>query len=409
MRIPELDLDFVRSQFPAFAEPSLAGTAFFENAGGAYMCAQVMQRLEAYFCRLKVQPYYPNPVSGEAGQWMDEAYTALARWMNTTPETIYFGPSTSQNTWTLAEACMGWLQEGDEIIVTNQDHEANSGVWRKLSKRGIKVREWRMDGQGVLQVEDLKTLLTDRSKLLCFPHCSNILGDINPVAEISALAREHHVKTCVDGVSFAGHGLPDFNALGCDLYLYSLYKVYGPHQGVMVVRPEMAALLGNQGHFFNAGIREKRLTPAGPDHAQVAAVAGISDYFEALYTRHFPADPVVDSSSKAEAVRQLLHQSEVSHTETLLDFFREHPAITLIGPNRSAARAPTLSIQVKGSRPIDLCESLGKAGILCGAGHFYSWRLLEALGINPEDGVLRFSMVHYTSGEDVQRLISALA
>ena len=407
MTSPALDLDFVRAQFPAFSEPTLVGTAFFENAGGSYLCSQVIHRLETYYRRLKVQPYYPNAVSGEAGAWMDEACTALAAWMNTPAETVYFGPSTSQNTRTLAEASMGWLQPGDEIIVTNQDHEANTGVWRKLEKRGLVVREWRMDQQGVLQIDDLKALFSDRSKLLCFPHCSNILGDINPVAGISALARDYGIKTCVDGVSFAGHGLPDIQALGCDIYLYSLYKVYGPHQGVMVVRPEMAELLGNQGHFFNADLREKRLTPAGPDHAQVAAVQGVSEYFQALYQHHFAHEAVSDVE-RAEHLRQLLHQSEIAHTQTLLDFFREHPAISLIGPDRTHERAPTLSIQVAGKNPASLCEALGQQKILCGAGHFYSWRLLEGLGIDPRVGVLRMSMVHYNSEAEVAQLINAL-
>lgn len=407
MTSPALDLDFVRAQFPAFSEPTLVGTAFFENAGGSYLCSQVIHRLETYYRRLKVQPYYPNAVSGEAGAWMDEACTGLAAWMNTPAETVYFGPSTSQNTRTLAEASMGWLQPGDEIIVTNQDHEANTGVWRKLEKRGLVVREWRMDQQGVLQIDDLKALFSDRSKLLCFPHCSNILGDINPVAGISALARDHGIKTCVDGVSFAGHGLPDIQALGCDIYLYSLYKVYGPHQGVMVVRPEMAELLGNQGHFFNADLREKRLTPAGPDHAQVAAVQGVSEYFQALYQHHFAHEAVSDVE-KAERLRQLLHQSEIAHTQTLLDFFREHPGISLIGPDRTHKRAPTLSIQVAGKNPASLCEALGQQNILCGAGHFYSWRLLEGLGIDPRVGVLRMSMVHYNSEAEVAQLINAL-
>lgn len=403
-----LDLAYVRQQFPAFAEPSLEGTAFFENAGGSYLCQPVLQRLDDYFRQLKVQPYYPNPVSSKAGQWMDEAYASLAQWMNTTADCVYLGPSTSQNTWTLSQAVLDWLQPGDEIIVTNQDHEANTGVWRKLEKRGLVIREWRMDANGELRVEDLTPLFNSRSRLLAFPHCSNILGDINPVADICSLARKMGVRTVVDGVSFAGHGLPDFAALGCDIYLYSLYKVYGPHQGVMVVRPDMAALLGNQGHFFNGGIREKRLTPAGPDHAQVAAVKGVSDYFEGLYRHHYPQAVGATRTERAQTVRTLLHSGEIEHIATLLEYFRACDDIQLVGPDRTSSRAPTLSIRVQGCRPIDLAAQLGEKGVLCGAGHFYSWRLLEGLGINPEEGVLRFSMVHYTSDADVQQLIHAL-
>lgn len=132
-----LDLNFIRQQFPAFEQPSLQSQAFFENAGGSYLCRQVLDRFDTYFHQLKVQPYYPNAVSGKAGQWMDESYQALAPWLGVSASEIYFGPSTSQNTYVLANAVMGWLQPGDEIIVTNQDHEANSGAWRRLAERGL--------------------------------------------------------------------------------------------------------------------------------------------------------------------------------------------------------------------------------------------------------------------------------
>ena len=227
-----LDIDFVRRQFPAFAEPSLKDTAFFENAGGSYMCQPVLDRLDAYLRQLKLQPYHASPAATKAGQWMDSSYQALAPWLNVRPDEIYFGPSTSQNTYVLAQAVWGWIKPGDEIIVSNQDHEANGGVWRRLAERGVVVHEWQVQPDtGKLLLADLQALLHDRVKLLVFPHCSNILGDINPVAEICALARQYGVRTIVDGVSFAGHGLPDCQALGADVYLFSLYKVYGPHQG----------------------------------------------------------------------------------------------------------------------------------------------------------------------------------
>ncbi|MDP6968190.1 MAG: aminotransferase class V-fold PLP-dependent enzyme, partial [Gammaproteobacteria bacterium] len=282
-----LDLDFARRQFPAFAEPSLKGTAFFENAGGSYMCQPVLDRLDTYVRQLKLQPYHASSVSTEAGQWMDNSYQALAPWLNVRPGEIYFGPSTSQNTYVLAQAVWGWIKPGDEIIVTNQDHEANGGVWRRLAERGVLVREWQVQPDtGKLLLTDLQALLHDRVKLLVFPHCSNILGDVNPVADICALAHKYAVRTIVDGVSFAGHGLPDCQALGADIYLFSLYKVYGPHQGVMVIKRDMAHLLTNQSHFFNDQERTKRLCPAGPDHAQVAAAQGVGEYFKALCEHH---------------------------------------------------------------------------------------------------------------------------
>lgn len=412
VRMPHLDLSFIRQQFPAFNEASLANTVFLENAGGSYMCKQVLERLNTYYRQCKIQPYYPNQVSEQAGHMMDEAYTSLAQWMNVLPENIYFGPSTSQNTYTLAQSMLGWLQAGDEIIVTNQDHEANSGVWRRLAQNGIQVKEWLVDSaSGTLTVDDLMPLMTDKTKLLVFPHCSNILGHINPVADICNLARQYGVRTVVDGVSFAGHGLPDVAALKADIYLFSLYKVYGPHQGVMVINTDITQFLANQSHYFNDSVREKRLMPSGPDHAQIAAVKGVADYFEAVSQHHFGSELAkeVDSQEKrATALRHLLHASEQKLLTHLLDYVKSNAKLSLIGPNQVEMRAPTVSVTTESMAPSTFAKQLGEKNILCGAGHFYSARLFEALGIDSNKGVLRFSLVHYNSLEDIDTLASEL-
>src|SRR5258706_6310086 len=140
-----LDVDSVRAQFPAFADPSLERQAFFENAGGSYACRPVIERLNEYYRRLKVQPYYRYPASLEAGEWMDAAHERLAEFLNVTAEEVHFGPSTSQNTYVLAQAFRKLLRPGDEIIVCNQDHEANSGAWRRLAADGAVVKDWRVD------------------------------------------------------------------------------------------------------------------------------------------------------------------------------------------------------------------------------------------------------------------------
>ena len=404
-----LDLSFVRGQFPAFSDDALKDIVFLENAGGSYMCRQVMDRLDSFYHQCKMQPYYPNPASMKAGNMMDEAYGALAQWMNVTADQVYFGPSTSQNTYVLSHAVLGWLQPGDEIIVTNQDHEANSGAWRRLERHGMVVKEWQINPvSGSLEIEKLQALISPKTKLLTVTHCSNILGEINPIADICRIAREHGIRTVVDGVSFAGHGLPDVKALGADVYLYSLYKVYGPHQGVMVITPDMAEHLSNQGHFFHEGIREKRLMPSGPDHAQIASIKGVGDYFEALYTHHFDADGTPSAAQKSEAVRSLMHQGERAAVNALLAYIDGHDGLRLVGPADPEKRAPTVSVQTSGKTPSEVAQLLGEKGILCGAGHFYSVRLLKALGIDPDVGVLRFSLVHYSSRKDIERLVSEL-
>jgi selenocysteine lyase/cysteine desulfurase len=213
--MPVLDLDFVRAQFPAFDHPDLQGQVFFENAGGSYTCKPVIDRLTRFYHSRKVQPYGAYKASRLAGEEMDEARSRLSAMMGVEVDELSFGPSTTANTYVLARAFGEWLAPGDAIIVTDQDHEANSGPWRRLAARGVEVREWKIDPQsGHLDTAALWNMLDDKVKLVCFPHCSNVVGEINPVADICARLRDAGVYSCVDGVSYAPHGLPDVAQLG---------------------------------------------------------------------------------------------------------------------------------------------------------------------------------------------------
>jgi cysteine desulfurase family protein (TIGR01976 family) len=402
-----LDIDFVRAQFPAFSEPSLKGQAFFENAGGSYACGQVIDRLTRYYRETKVQPYAPYAASMRAGAEMDEARARLGALFNVNADELHFGPSTSQNTCVLANAFRPAWQEGDEIIVTNQDHEANSGAWRRLAETGITVREWQVDPEtGMLDPADLENLLSERTRLVAFPHCSNIVAHINPVATITALAHAAGALTVVDGVSYAPHGLADVRKLGADVYMCSLYKVYGPHQGVMVVRREVLDKLANQSHYFNAGEVHCKISPAGPDHAQIAAAGGIADYFDALYEHHHSGDAT--PQERAGRVSKLMRDHEQTLTQQLLNYLGSRNDLRVLGPVDARVRAPTITLDTSASLPGELAEKLGKKSIMCGAGDFYAPRVLEAMGIDPVRGVLRLSFVHYTSSEEIAQLISAL-
>ncbi len=405
--MPALDLSYVRAQFPAFTEPSLKDLAFFENAGGSYACGPVIERLTRFYRETKVQPYGPFPASKRAGEEMDEARARLAGYLNVATDEVNFGPSTSQNSYVLAQAFREMLMPGDEIVVTNQDHEANTGVWRRLAEGGITVREWQIDPEsGRLDPRDLDGLLSEKTKLVAFPHCSNVVAHLNPVAEICAKAHAAGAVTCVDGVSYAPHGFPDMKALGADIYLFSLYKTYGPHQGLMVVKRALAERLPNQAHFFNAGALTKKLTPAGPDHAQIAASAGIADYFDALHAHHYK--DAVDAAERGRRVHDLLRGQEKALLAPLLDYLRQRNDIRVLGPSDPEVRAPTVAILPKNKSADAVLQGLTQRGIGAGAGHFYGYRVVKALGCDPDAGVLRVSFVHYTAPEEIEKLMKAL-
>lgn len=399
------DLDFVRAQFPAFSEDSLAGWAFFENAGGSYMCRQVAERLHYFHLRTKVQPYAPYPASRTAGRLMDEAHERIAEWCGAPEDAVLFGPSTTQNIYTLAAAVRETLKDGDAIIVTNQDHEANGGAWRKLAAAGAEIREWKMREDGRLDPADLADLLDGKVRVVAFPHASNIIGELNDVAAICALIRAAGAISVVDGVSAAPHGLPDFDGFGADVYLFSAYKTYGPHQGVMLIRPEVNRALPNQSHWFNDDSLRKRLVPAGPDHAQVAGMEGLATYLEALDSRHFPTGAALDA--RAGRVRRLMAEREAELLAPLLDWIRGRKGLRLLGPDDPKRRAPTVSLalEMKGEAA---AAKLARRRVMAGGGDFYAVRCLSAMGVDPERGVLRLSFTHYTAPEEVALAVDAL-
>ena len=403
----KLDLQFVRKQFPAFSEPTLQGWAFFENAGGSYPCIQVITRLTNFYMKNKVQPYYPYPASTLAGELMDASYKRMAAYLNVEASEIHFGPSTTQNVYVLANAMRPMWKDGDEIIVSCQDHEANAGAWRRLAEKGMNIVEWHVDSEtGLLSLDELEGLFSDRTKMVAFPHCSNVIGHVNPVKEISQRAHNHGALSVVDGVGYAPHGFPDIKELGADIYLFSLYKTFGPHLGLMYVGNELIGKMENQSHFFKEGITRSMLTPAGPDHAQIATVNGILDYFDTVYEHHF--DNEATPAQKNKALNRLFHEHEKALLERLLEFLRSREDIRIVGPAITEARAPIVSILPLRANIKKVYKTLTQHKLMVGIGDFYAVRPLLDMNIPGEPGVLRLSFLHYTSMEEIDQLIAGL-
>jgi len=409
---PALDLDWVRSQFPAFAQPESQGQAFFENAGGSFACKQTIDALHTYYVETKVQPYAAYSTSARAGEQMDRSRTRWAEALGVSSDDVQFGPSTSMNTYVLAQAFGEILGEGDEVIVTNQDHEANTGAVRRMAERcGATLIQWRIDPQtGLLDPDGLSELLTERTKLVTFPHCSNIIGQENDAREITARAHAHGARVIVDGVSYAPHGLADVGALGCDVYLFSLYKVYSVHQGLMVTQNGILDELPNQGHYFNAGNPNKRLTPAGPDHAQEAAAGAVLDYVEAFHLHH---GGVAGSNREAAAsTTAIWQQHEDLLLQPVLEQLGARSDVRLLGPATLDAapghRCPTVAFVPLAKEPADVAQGLVDRGVQASSGDYYAVRLLEGVDVSADRGVVRVSWVHYTSPGDIDQLLNAL-
>ena len=366
-----------------------------------------INRLTDFYMKNKVQVNYPYPASTLAGQLMDASYQRFADYLHVDASEIHFGPSTTQNIYVLANAMRPLWKEGDEIIVSCQDHEANAGAWRRLEKQGITIVEWHVNSEtGLLELDTLKSLFSDRTKMVAYPHCSNVIGHVNPVKEICRMAHEIGALSVVDGVGLAPHGFPNIKELGADIYLFSLYKTFGPHLGLMYVAKELAVNMENQSHYFKEGILKSMLTPAGPDHAQIAAASGVIDYFDAIYEHHF--DKKATPSERNTAINRLFLEHENTLLNHLLTFLRSRDDIQIVGPNTIKNRAPIVSIIPKNKRIKRVYANLTKHKLMLGIGHFYAVRPLQDMHINEQTGVIRISFLHYTSMEDVEQLINGL-
>ncbi len=398
----QLDIEFVRRQFPGLGE-----WALFENAGGTLVPSSVIERVRAYMSESQVQPGALYPASESATRRIAEGQRLIAEMINAEPEEVVIGPSSTMNVYVLAQALRPWFRPGDELIVTNLDHEANIGAWRRLAEHGVVVREWQMDPESAeLETERLERLLSERTRLVCFTQCSNITGSINDVAAITRRVHEAGALVCVDAVAYAPHRRLDVKALDVDFYLFSAYKLYGPHLGVLYGKRAHLQRARGQHHFF-IGEDEilLKLIPGGVNHELTAGLAGIVDYLDALQRHHFGEE--ANARQGFARIFELIAEHEQRLAERFVDFLRSKPKVRLIGRATGARsrRAPTFSFVVRGQSASELPRRALERRVAIRADAFYAQRCMEALGISE---VVRASMVHYNSLEEVDRLIAAL-
>ncbi len=406
----EIDTEFVRSQFPAFNDQLSKDWSFFENAGGSYVPVNVINKLTEFMTSTKVQPYADYKMSKLAGQNMDMATNYFAKMINAKNNEILIGGSTSINLYVLSKALKKFISPGDEIIVTNQDHEANISPWRKLKEDGANIIEWKFNKNNhELEIVELEKLINKKTKILAVTHCSNIVGSINNLKEISKLAHQNNIIVVGDGVSYAPHGFPDVKELDVDFYTFSLYKTFGPHLALLYGKEEILKALPNQNHEFLEGQYPYTINPGGPNHEELVSLIGIYEYFENFYNHHFQ-NKDLDILSKIKKINGLISKHEEKIANPVLDYINDRKDLNLIGKKRitNKDRAPTIAFTSNKLSSNKLSKILVDNNIATRNDNFYAWRCLKYLGIDTEDGVVRISMVHYNNKEDTNKLLTAL-
>ncbi|KAI9448697.1 PLP-dependent transferase [Lactarius psammicola] len=407
--------DVTRAHFPAL----LSGFVFADNAGGSQCAELVAKRIFDYLIHTNAQLGANYSVSAESSRRVSEGIVAAAELFNAaSPDEIVLGPSSTQNLENLARSIEGDVFNDEEIVVTGE-HEANVGPWKKLAARkGLTLKHWRpriTDPSNPYSlgydVGDLFPLITPKTRLVAFSACSNVLGSIIPVKNVIAAARiraaergVRKIEFSVDCVAYAPHRRMDVQDWDVDYAVFSFYKVFGPHMSALYARAASlrSSVTSIMHHFLRVDNEGYKLQPGGPGYELVHGAAGVP-----IYLRSLTPEGTLEAAFAASA------KQESALCDRLLGFLRGHaPRVRIVGDaHNGSSRVPTISFVVKDISSRDIisaCDETGTIGIRYG--HFYAYTVVDELDpkIDVNDGVVRVSLVHYNTVEEVDRIIDVL-
>ncbi|CAK4081684.1 unnamed protein product [Aphanomyces euteiches] len=409
------ELSAVRSEFPSLAEPNQC--IFMDNAGGTQVLKRVADHVYDCLIKTSVQPGASYSTSQAVSDRILEARRAVASLINAAhDEEVVMGGSTTLLMFLIIQAILPTIVPGDEIILTNSDHHANVGAWKRLAQAGAIIKIWEVNQETLhLDLATLDGLLTSRTKWVAMTHASNVLGTVNPVAEVAKRVHAVGGRLSVDAVAYAPHRLVDVQASGADLYVFSVYKVFGPHYSVLWGRHELLLSLPGINHFF-IQVLPYKLQPGNVNFELGYGIRGVVDYLVHLGQNVFNG-----SGSHRELMQKAydrFEQHENALIEKLLAFLRSKaPKVRIIGlptltqeyQGVTYSRLATVSFVVEGFQSPDIVSHIDKYNIGIRHGDFYAVDLVDSLGLRAYGGVVRVSMAHYNTLEEVDKLISHLS
>ena len=402
-----MDLEFIREQFPSLKK----GYTFMDNAGGSQIIGSSINYISEYFLNYNVQLGASYEVSANAGKVLSNSTEKIAEYLNVSnSKEVIIGPSSSMLLRILSICISHNWKAGDEVIITNTDHEANVSCWKDLESKGIKIKVWKVNpGSFELELNELSNLLSSKTRLVAVTHCSNVLGSINPIKKISRIVHEAGALICVDGVAFAPHRRVDVQELDVDFYVFSWYKVYGPHMAVMYGKlPLLINMPGINHQFFKPEDVPYKFQPGNYNFELSYSLQAIPDYMIGIYDHHF-SNNTFSRSEKLDASFELIANYEAQLAKKLLDYLRSVEHIKIIGiPSADASlRVPTISFIHSKFKSSEIVELIDKKQIGIRYGDFYAKQLIKDLDLEQYEGVIRVSLVHYNTIEEVENLIAA--
>lgn len=402
-----LNMDFVRAQFRGLHNE----WTFFDNAGGTQILNRVVDRMTDFLFDTNVQIGGSYDLSQQAAAALQSGREAMMYLLHAErAEEIVFAASTTVALQNLARSMRSQFRPGDEVVVTISDHESNIGPWTSLQEFGVNIKTWKLAKDSMeLELDELDSVMTERTRLVAVTHVSNILGTINPVAEIADFVHQRGALICVDSVAYAPHRAIDVAAWDIDFMALSLYKVFGPHFAVLYGKYQLLADLDNLYHYFYDKDKiPAKLEPGNASYELAYSGTGIVDYLSEVGEQSAGPGSVRQNILAAyEVIRQ--HENELA--ERLLKFLRSRGDCHIVGFEHGddPKRVPTISFTVDGRDPGEICRGIDAYGIAIRFGDFHARRLIEYLRLDRNNGVVRVSMAHYNTLDEVDALVAAFS
>jgi cysteine desulfurase family protein (TIGR01976 family) len=376
-------IESVRARFSALQQP----LAFFDGPGGTQVPDSVVEAIADYLRSSNANSGGPFTTSNATDELTERARLAAAGFLNATPDEVLFGANMTSLNFALTRAAAREWQEGDEIVCTKLDHDGNVSPWLELARdKGLTVRFADVDDDCRLDLDQLRSLLGERTRVVAFPWASNAVGTVTPVAEIAEIAHDAGALAWVDAVHYGPHGPIDVQAAGADVLLCSPYKFYGPHLGLAFGRRELLE------SWRPYKVRPAPDTPVGHRY-ETGTLA-----FELL------AGFVAAVDYLDEVGWDFVHGHERALGQQFLDGVPED--WRLYGSPTMAGRVPTFAIRSDVLSPRAAAEQLGEQGFAVWDGNYYAVEIMQRLGL--ADGAVRIGIVHYNTEDEVGRLLEAL-
>jgi cysteine desulfurase family protein (TIGR01976 family) len=391
-----------RQDFPALTKnPDLA---FLDGPGGSQVPRAVVDAIADVYASCNVNTHGNFGPSREVDRRMEAARSAVAIFLGAEDGScISFGQSMTTLSFNLSVAVGRTLEQGDEVLITQLDHEANRGPWLGLKERGVVVREVRLLESGELDPADMAAKITPRTKLFAVGASANSLGTVNDIGLARRLTRQVGALLVVDAVHYAPHFPVDVQALGADFLLCSAYKFYGPHVGVLYSRPGALDRLPTDRLSVQDPAAPYRIETGTLNHAAIDGVRAAVEYIASWGTGASLRERIVDAMTHISAYEHEL--ARYYH-----DAVRGIPGVRVWGPDFAVgrARAPTVSITLDQVTAAAAATALGNQGVCVWDGDFYAARAVQVLGLAERGGLLRTGISMYSTRDELNRLLTGL-